>query len=241
MLRTYHQRVNQRIDENKDPDRRRHISHTSPHAQHGTSMVIGLESRAELSLGKNDEGIQNLVELAEVENPAVESDTFGPEAAGLSHAGKSIDDGRTLISRDEAAGRLVVVNGASQSLASKNSAEAISGASQSTRSIRTEDGPPHSTKHTPESPSRVNSQEDVVKNDKGEEWPRLGDCPRLLSILLVVYVEALDGDGVQSGDGQGDLGIESSREPMVGNIERAHDGSRNMLRRNWRRSIGRRE
>lgn len=52
---------------------------------------------------------------------------------------------------------------------------------------------------------RVDGQEDVVEDDKGEEGTRLGDPPGLVAMLAIVPVDVGDGDEVDGGDGQRDL------------------------------------
>lgn len=46
-------------------------------------MVVCLEGRAELALGENDQCVDDLVELAEVEDPAVESKALVPQTAKI--------------------------------------------------------------------------------------------------------------------------------------------------------------
>ena len=46
--------------------------------------MVGLQNRTGLALGEDDEGIKHLVELADVENPAVVSQAFVPNSAHLS-------------------------------------------------------------------------------------------------------------------------------------------------------------
>lgn len=98
---TYHQRVNERVDENKLPDRCSHVTHASPHAQHGSSMVISLESRAKLALGEDDKSIENLVELAEIKDPTIISQTLVPHAARNCSTGESVDNWGVLGIRDK--------------------------------------------------------------------------------------------------------------------------------------------
>lgn len=78
------------VEEAEDPDGAGHVAHTSPHAHHGSGVVVGLQSRAVLALGQDDEGVENLVELAQVEDPAVEVEALGPQAAGLKGVGHTI-------------------------------------------------------------------------------------------------------------------------------------------------------
>lgn len=73
-----------RVDQDEHPDWWRHVSHTSPHRQHSSRMVVLLESRAALALCKDDGCIEHLVELGEVEPPTPESKTFVPHSANIS-------------------------------------------------------------------------------------------------------------------------------------------------------------
>lgn len=95
--------MNERVDENKLPNGSRHVTHASPHAEHGSSVVVGLESRAELALGEDDEGVKNLVELAEIEDPAIVSQSLVPHTATNSSTGETVDDCRLLSRRNERA------------------------------------------------------------------------------------------------------------------------------------------
>lgn len=46
-------------------------------------MVISLQSRASLPLGQDNDSIQDLVELAQVKEPAVESKTLIPQSSNI--------------------------------------------------------------------------------------------------------------------------------------------------------------
>lgn len=100
---------------------------------------------------------------------------------------------------------------------------------------------PHTAQHAPESPSRVDTEEDVVKDHKCEERPGLADSPWLLAVGLVVDVEALDSDSIEDSDGQGNLGVESRSEPLLRDVEGAHNRSWYIERRNGSRRISGRE
>lgn len=72
-----------RIDEDEHPDRRAHESDAGPHTQHRSRMVVGLEGRRSLALGQNDQRVDDFVELADVEDPAPESQPFVPQSANI--------------------------------------------------------------------------------------------------------------------------------------------------------------
>lgn len=82
--------MNEAVNEDEHPDRRAHVANASPHAQHGAGMVVGLQGRAPLAFGDNDESIQNLVELAEIENPTPESQSFIPQPTNIGRVGVSV-------------------------------------------------------------------------------------------------------------------------------------------------------
>lgn len=51
-----------------------------------------------------------------------------------------------------------------------------------------------------------------------------GDPPRLVAMLAVVPVEVGDGDSVDGGDGQGNLGVKRLLENVLGDLERVCEG-----------------
>lgn len=60
---TYHQGMNSRVEKNKQPDWRRHISDAGPHAKHCTGMMKRLQRGAGFALGQDDCRVQDLIEL----------------------------------------------------------------------------------------------------------------------------------------------------------------------------------
>lgn len=88
--KSHHKSVDEAVDEDKHPDRRAHVAHTSPHAQHSACVVVGLQSRAALALCDNDERVQDLVELAQIEDPAPESETLVPQSSNVSVIGSTV-------------------------------------------------------------------------------------------------------------------------------------------------------
>lgn len=218
--------MDERVDENKHPDGRGHEAHTSPHAHHGTSMVVCLQGRARLSLGEDNECVEDLVELAEVEDPAIVRQTLGPHASTLNLGRKTVHEGGILDITDPGRGSLVVVDGIAKATSAVKAAEAIDRTGNAIRAQRIGNTPPHAAEHAPEGPGRVHGEEDVVQDDKDREGAGLADGPGLLAARLVVDVEELDGDGVGGSDGQGHLGVEGGREDVVGDVEGVHDGTR---------------
>lgn len=88
---THHKSVDSAVKDAEDPDWSSHVLDTSPHAEHSTSVMIGLKSRRLLSLCQNNHGINNLVELAQVEPPSVEGKTLAPELSVTLDVAEIID------------------------------------------------------------------------------------------------------------------------------------------------------
>lgn len=212
------------VDQDKHPDRRRHEPDTSPHAHHSTSMVVRLQSRARLALGQDDEGVEDLVELAQVKDPAVVRKTLVPDTSRLSVGGQTVDHSTTVGGKAHPALRLIIEEDRvpNTPLTMKTTQEVSRPRAPLTRK-GADPTPPHAAQHAPERPGRVHGEEDVVQDDKGEEGPRLAYPPGLLAVGLVVLVEQLDGDGIERGDGHRDPGVERAGEPIVGNVEGVHD------------------
>lgn len=81
----YHDRVNEGVEQNENPDRWRHISNTGPHAQHSTSVMVGLQETALLALRDDDQCVDHLVELGQVEQPSIVREAGVPQSS-VDHA-----------------------------------------------------------------------------------------------------------------------------------------------------------
>lgn len=214
---THHHGVDARVDKDKHPNGRGHVAHTGPHAHHGTGVVVGLERGAQLALGQNDESIEDLVELAEVEDPPVESQTLVPDAAHVGAAGSAIacqsDVARV---RSPAALVRVVEDGVSKACRTVETGHAVDEAVDALRRSRVDHTTVHDADHTVERPSRVDGQEYIVGDDESVEETSLADGPWLLAIGCVVNVEELCSDGVDGGNSQWYFRIEGGLVEMIG-------------------------
>jgi hypothetical protein len=232
--------VNARVDQDKHPNRRRHIANASPHAQHGTRVVISLQSGAALPLGENDGGIENLVELGEVEPPAPPRKAFIPHPSNVGRWGQAIG-----IKADEAVPvvplvRLRVIrSGAAKSTRAIDFAESIDSADKCVGIGIMGEGPLQTVEHSIASDSGVDSKEDVVKNNECLEDSRLADGPRLVPMASVVRIQRDDCGRVDARNGQGDFIGQSSVEDICRNGEWGPDrgpivGRRKRRRRRFR-------
>lgn len=172
--------MNTRVQEAEKPDRWSHIAHTSPHAHHGTSVVVSLEGRAALALSKDDNSVDNLVELRKVEEPSVESKTLVPETStSRQRSGRDISlpgsGGNPLLSSR------IVRDGVAKSRWSMELAKRVHNTNDSLRSRWRWDSSLKPLPHAYKGPSRVNGEEDVVKDDDPVEGACLGDGPWLVA------------------------------------------------------------
>lgn len=197
--------MNARVDKGEHPNGCGHVSHAGPHAHHGAGVVVGLQGGAKSALGQNDEGIEDLIELAEVEDPAVESQALIPQPASVDTARQSFP----LVLLLEVRGRIAESTGAVEL------AEAVHSSGQAIGAAGAHNRPPQSAKHAHKGPCRVNSEENVVQHDKEAEWRGFADSPRFLAGRLVVLVQKLRGDSVRCGDRDGDLGVQCRPENAI--------------------------
>lgn len=193
---TNHQGVDTRVEEAEHPDSGRHEAHSSPHAKHSSSVVVSLESRASLSLCQDNSGINDLVELGQVEEVSVKRQSLIPHASAL-------ESGSRLPRRGD--GRVgACVSGASVTV---QLAQRVDDADEAVSAVDGGDGAVESLVHANEGPGRVDGEEDVVQHHQPAECGGLGDGPWLVAARGVDFVEGYDGDGVDGGDGEGDAGI----------------------------------
>lgn len=128
---TYHHSVNTRVDLNEHPDRWGHVAHASPHGKHSTGVVVLLEGRATLSLDQNNDGVEDLVELGEVEPPAPESKTLIPHPANICGIWETIRTNMNVgVPASPSVRVRVVCNCVTQTSGSLDLAERIDGANK---------------------------------------------------------------------------------------------------------------
>lgn len=213
-----------RVDLDEHPYRRRHVAHASPHGQHGAGVVILLESGATLSFDENDDGVEDFVELGEVEPPAPERKTLVPHPANIGAVrhtiGTNVDVG---VPAAPAVCIWVVRDCVTKTSRSLDLAERVDGANKGIGLPPVWEGCLQAVEHGEAGESRVYSEKDVVRNDKCLEPAVARNPPRLVAMLAIVPVEVRDGRGVDSGDGQGDLRVERLFEDVLWDLERVRE------------------
>lgn len=186
---TDHHGMNTRVDEDKHPNRRRHVTHASPHTHHGTGVMVSLERGAQLALGQDDESVENFVELAEVEDPAVKGEAFVPDPAQIGAAGSSICGERDVVGVGQPPSLiLAVVHGVAKTCRTMKPSHAVDKSVHTLRPYWVRHTTAHDAEHACEGPCRVNGQENVVDDNKGVEQTGLAQSPGLFAIGNVVLV-----------------------------------------------------
>lgn len=198
-----------RVDKREHPDWSRHVANARPHAQHGTGVVVRLQSGATLALQNDDDGVEHFVELGQVEDPPPEGKTLIP------HTAKVIRLRQTMgIQLDvwvlalPLPGSRVVVHGVSQATRSVNFAQGVDSANEGIGLRVVWDGVLERADHSPAGDGRVDSEEHVVEDDEDVEGARLADGPRLVSVLAVVCIEQRDARCVYGCNGQRNDGFQ---------------------------------
>ena len=204
-----------RVYQCEHPDRGRHVSNTRPHAQHGAGMMIGLEGTTPLSLGDNDGSVEDLVKLAEIEDPAPESESLVPDTANIRWIRLAI-----RIKIDQPVLRLPMAlvgipgHSIAQAARTMHFAERINSSSNSIGLSIVRDGVFESANHGHTGHGRVYGEKDVVEDDEGAESARLADSPGLVAMTAVILVEEDNGGRVDGGNGQRDLEGERAGEDI---------------------------
>lgn len=223
--------MNTRVEEDKDEDGRAHVPDTDPHADDGSGVMVALQVARLLALHQDDDGIDDFVKLAEVEDPSVECETFVPESAGRQRGRRMRLEElvRSRVRREPQVDvrRGIVDRCIAVSLGTLNLAHGIDCRHQSALGPlpRTDKRPPEAGGDDAyECPCRVDGQENIVQNDEPEECARLANCPWLSSAGPVVLVERLDDDGVDDGHIDRDFDVEPFRVDVFGDRERRKGG-----------------
>jgi hypothetical protein len=241
--------VDERVDKDKHPDRRGHVTDASPHAQHGACVVVGLESCASLALCDNDHGVDNLVELGEVEEPAPEGKALVPEAANVGGVRSALwhQLDHSVFGLPDIGGR-VVVNSIAKAARTIDLTQRVGNTSQASAVVKSRPNSVDSAAHGVEGDTGVDSQENVVQNDKDLEGASFTDGPWLVSLTSVVRVDGEHSDDIGSRNGDGNLyvqgavvDIEVDREGRLpsGLVGGRRESSGQMMRRELEeRSVG---
>lgn len=213
---THHHCVDPRVDKDEHPNGWGHVAHASPHAHHGTGVVVGLERGAQLAFGQNDEGIEDLVELAEVEDPAIKGQALVPDAPRVGAARGSVACQRDIARiRCPVAFLRVVKDGISKACGTMKASHAVHEAIDALRRRRADHTTVHDADHTVERPRRVDRQKHIVGHHERVKEAGFADGPWLLAVGGVVDVQELRGDSVDGGNRQWHFGIEGGLVKVV--------------------------
>jgi hypothetical protein len=189
--------VNETVDEDEHPNGRAHVAHTSPHAKHRARMVVGLQGRATLALCDNDERVQDLVELAQIEDPTPESESLVPQSSnvGVIRSAVRAHVDKRVLGLPDVDGR-VVGSRVAESSRSVDLAQRVRNTGETVRVVKARPRVSQRPVHGDEGSEAVDCEGDIVQDDKGLEELLAGDPPRLVAALTVPGVQREDGDDV---------------------------------------------
>jgi hypothetical protein len=195
--KSYHQCVDEAVDEDEHPDGRAHVAHTSPHAQHSACVVVCLQSCAALALCDNDKGVQDLVELAEVEDPTPKGQSFVPQSSNVGRVRVTVRshvDERVLGLPDVNGG--VVCCSITKTSGSVDLAHRVGDTCKAVWVVETGPGVLEGSEHGDEGSEAVDGEYHIVEDNEGLEEGLACDPPRLVVTLTVHSVEGKDGENV---------------------------------------------
>lgn len=198
-----------RVEKNGQPDWRRHVANTSPHGEHDAEMVVGLQERAALALCKNDDRVDNLVELGQVKEPAPESKALVPESAHVLILRGAVwrNPDELVLGLPDVQSR-VVSHGVTKSARSVQLAQRVCGAGKAIGGVDARPGVTECAEHCDKCYSRIDDEAEVVEQDKGLEELGMADAPWLEVATRVVGIEDDDGDQVAQCDCQWNLELQ---------------------------------
>jgi hypothetical protein len=186
--------VDEGIDKHEHPDWRRHVADAGPYTQHCSCVMVGLQKAALLALGKNNRSIDDLVELREIKEPAVEGETLVPNATDISALGA-----KTIGSQMKGAVRhcpcvasFVERGGAPEASGTMNFAQAVSSTSEAMFAAPTSKRVHQRIDHTNAGPCRVQCKDCIMQDDQNSECACLTEGPRLVFSPCIDGVEVAD-------------------------------------------------
>lgn len=205
--------MNEAVDEHEHPNRRAHVADAGPHAKHGAGVMVCLQGRTPLAFGQDDGGVNDLVELAHVEEPSPESQTFVPQSAHICRVRVTIVphlDQRVLDLEDVGCG--VVGGGIAQAPGSVHLAQRIGDTSSSCIVVQAGPDVHNSSCHGSKGDEGVDGQHNIVSHDKVTEGFLVGDIPWLVRPSFVETVEVEDDEDIGGAEENRDLPAQGVEE-----------------------------
>lgn len=225
--------MNSRVDQTEDPNGRRHIADTGPHAHHGTSVVISLQRGALLTLGKNDGRVDNLVELGQVEDPAKVSQTLVPETTDVTGVRLTASQLQRGVGNGPFIGQRAVCGGVTVATGSIDLTERVHDTDEAIGLGPGREGVAEGLQHADKSPGGIDSQEDIVQNDEQLEQARVAKGIGLVAASFIDAIDQNHSERIDGSDGNWDPHIQHLVIEIIGNVEGLFPGPfRDMRRRN---------
>lgn len=224
--------MDERVEEGEDPDGRGHVSDASPHAHHGTSVVVSLESGGPFALCEDDGGVEDFVELGEVEEEAKVGESTVPETADVCSIRQSLWSemvSRVRVCHGPSVGTGIVDGSVAESPGPVDLAETVDDGCRGGSHGLVWPGEPEGADHAEKGPERVDGEEDIVEDDEEPEGAGLADGPGTVVSAAVEAVDVGDCAGVSGRDGDGDSRVQEGRVDGGRDVERAVPGDGGQL------------
>lgn len=152
--------------------------------------MVRLQRGAALALRDDNGGIQNLVELGEVEEPAPERETLVPKPTNVRRIRSAeLAEMDELVLGSPRIGSRVVVCRVTKPSRPMHLAERVDYVYYAVRVVSAGEGVFHGPDHGDKRDCRVQGEEDIVEDDERVERTRLADGPWLVAAPAIVRVE----------------------------------------------------
>lgn len=191
-MKTHHHSMNATVNKHKHPDGRAHEANASPHTQHRSGMMVGLQSRAPLALGDNDECVHDLVEFAKVKEPAPEREALIPQSSNVRRVRVSVRQVNHHVLRLPDIDSRVVGYSIPQSPRAVDFTECVCVLCHAIVRVPVRNDARYASSHCHEGREAVHCQRDIVQDHKGFPWLLSSDPPRSVVPASVPGVEQED-------------------------------------------------
>lgn len=212
--------MDERVDKDKHPDGWAHVADACPHAKHGARVMVRLQCRTSLALCQNDQSIHDLVELADIEDPAPERESLVPQPAIVRGVWITIgaQTNRRVLHLPNI-DRAVESGSVTETSRAVDLAQRICSTCQSILVAESGPGVSEGPAHGQESGRGVDGEQRIVNDYKGLEPFLPRDCPWFVVALAIVGIEQKHADNVGAGEADGHLRLQSEVEEILVNAE----------------------
>ena len=183
-------------------------------------MVVRLQGRTLLPLGQDNRRVKHLVELGQVEDPTQIRQALVPQTASICGIRQiSLSQLEVRIGDDPPITCGIVQRGIAVTPGPIDLAQGVRDPGQAVGITairpRVAEGPEHGG----EGPGGVDGEEDIVQDDEELEHAGLAEGVGLVGATFVDAIDEDDGEGVETGDGDGNTHVEELGVEVAGDVE----------------------